>query len=117
MHEQNHIIDRKTGKRVSFGVVRMVNINPCVELSEYLLRCTWSQDVAVRLMTYHSRQILLLRHEQEKYLDSVLSRKGEEGQCAELTDPVIRRHIDESREGNILFPCRGYAGRRNRPRP
>lgn len=103
MHEQNHIIDRKTGKRVSFGVVRMANINPCVELSEYLLRCTWSQDVAVRLMTYHSRQILLLRHEQEKYLDSVLSRKGEEGQSAELTDPVIRRHIDESREGNILF--------------
>lgn len=103
MHEQNHIIDRKTGKHVSFGVVRMANINPCVELSEYLLRCTWSQDVAVRLMTYHSRQILLLRHEQEKYLDNVLSRKGEEGQSAELTDPVIRRHIDESREGNILF--------------
>lgn len=103
MHEQNHIIDRKTGKHVSFGVVRMANINPCVELSEYLLRCTWSQDVAVRLMTYHSRQILLLRHEQEKYLDSVLSRKGEEGQSAELTDPVIRRHIDESQEGNIIF--------------
>lgn len=80
----------------------MANINPCVELSKYLLRCTWSQDVVVRLMTYHSRQILLLRHEQEKYLDSVLSRKGR-GQSAELTDPVIRRHIDESREGNILF--------------
>ena len=103
MHEQNHIIDRKTGKHVSFGVIRMANINPCVELSECLLRCTWSQDVAVRLMTYHSRQILLLRHEQEKYLDSVLSRKGEEGQSVELTDPVIRCHIDESQEGNILF--------------
>lgn len=57
----------------------------------------------MRLMTYHSRQILLLRHEQEKYLDSVLSRKGEEGQSVELTDPVIRRHIDESPEENILF--------------
>lgn len=103
MHEQNHIIDRKTGKHISFGVIRMANINPCVELSEYLLQCTWSQDVTVRLMTYHSRQILLLRHEQEKYLDSVLSRKGEEGQNVELTDPVIRRHTDESQEGNIIF--------------
>ncbi len=103
MHALNHVIDQKTGKHISFGVVRMANINPCVELSEYLLRCAWSPDYAMRLMTYHSRQILLLRHEQEKYLDSVLSRKGEEGQSAELTDPVIRRHIDESREGNILF--------------
>lgn len=76
MHEQNHIIDRKTGKRVSFGVVRMANINPCVELSEYLLRCTWSQDVAVRLMTYHSRQILLLRHEQENIWTAYCPARG-----------------------------------------
>lgn len=103
MHALNHVIDPKTGKHISFGVVRMANINPCVELSEYLLRCTWSPDYAMRLMTYHSRQILLLRHEQEKYLDSVLSRKGEEGQSVELTDPVIRHHIDSSPEGNILF--------------
>lgn len=103
MHALNHVIDQKTGKHISFGVVRMANINPCVELSEYLLRCVWSAGYAVRLMTYHSRQILLLRHEQEKYLDSVLSRKGEEGQSVELTDPVIRRHIDESQEENILF--------------
>lgn len=103
MHALNHVIDQKTGKHISFGVVRMANINPCVELSEYLLRCAWSAGYAVRLMTYHSRQILLLRHEQEKYLDRVLSRKGEEGQSVELTDPVIRRHIDESQEENILF--------------
>lgn len=103
MHALNHVIDQKTGKHISFGVVRMANINPCVELSEYLLRCAWSAGYAVRLMTYHSRQILLLRHEQEKYLDRVLSRKGEEGQSVELTDPVIRHHIDSSPEGNILF--------------
>lgn len=103
MHALNHVIDQKTGKHISFGVVRMANINPCVELSEYLLRCAWSPDYAMRLMTYHSRQILLLRHEQEKYLDRVLSRKGEEGQSVELTDPVIRHHIDSSPEGNILF--------------
>lgn len=103
MHALNHVIDQKTGKQISFGVVRMANINPCVELSEYLLRCAWSAGYAVRLMTYHSRQILLLRHEQEKYLDRVLSRKGEANQCVELTDPIIRRHIDESQEENILF--------------
>ncbi len=52
-------------------------------------------------MAYHSRQVLLMRHEQEKYLDKILKRdKGDEHI---LKDDVIRGHIDNSQANNILF--------------
>ena len=103
LHEAHYIIDKKTGKHISFGIIRMANINPCVALSLYLLRSTWRPGYTVRLMTYHSRQILLLRHEQEKYLDQVLKRKYKKGEPVNLVDPVIRRHIDETDDKNITF--------------
>ena len=39
------------------------------------MECDWPDDVDVKIMAYHSQQIMLLRHEQEKHLDSVLKRK------------------------------------------
>ena len=103
LHENNYIIDQKTGKRISFGLIRMANINPCVDLSLYLLSCEWSKEYEVRLMTYHSRQVLLLRHEQEKYLDGMLQRKYAKGKPVDLTDSVLRKHIDHIDAPNVLF--------------
>jgi CRISPR-associated endonuclease/helicase Cas3 len=103
LHNANHVIDKRTGKKVSFGVVRVANITPCVKLSQYLLETDWPDDTAPRIMTYHSRQVLLMRHEQEKYLDSVLRRKYRAGIPVEFSDPVIRKHIDETPAGNIIF--------------
>lgn len=103
LHRDHHVVDRKTGKNISIGVIRMANVNPCVELSLYLMQCNWPDHTAVRVMTYHSRQILLLRHEQEKYLDSVLKRKQENGQVVDIEDPVMRNHIDHETEEDIIF--------------
>lgn len=103
LHRDHHVVDRKTGKNISIGVIRMANVNPCVELSLYLMQCNWPDHTAVRGMTYHSRQILLLRHEQEKYLDSVLKRKQENGQVVDIEDPVMRNHIDHETEEDIIF--------------
>lgn len=103
LHESNHVIDEKTGKKISYGVVRMANIAPCVALSQYLLKCDLPNDTAIRFMTYHSRQILLLRHLQEKYLDKILNRKKEKSDRVQLNDPVLRNHIDQVEEKNILF--------------
>lgn len=66
----------------------MANIDPCVKVSLYLLQNTdWDKDdITPRIMTYHSRQILLLRHEQEKYLDSVLKRKTLYGEPVDIKD-------------------------------
>lgn len=104
LHGHHHTVDTRTGKRVSFGVVRMANIPPCVELAQYLLQADWSDGIAPKLMAYHSRQVLLLRHEQEKHLDTILRRKEKPG-----TDPDafnnrwIRQHLDSTAADDVTF--------------
>lgn len=113
-HQQHHSIDKKTAIKVSFGVVRVANISPCVELTKYLLQADYPQDTQVKVMAYHSQQVLLLRHEQEKHLDEVLKRKEKVGVPQQaFSNPVIRKHLDlcakkscpknNSHINNILF--------------
>lgn len=103
LHENHHVVDKKTGKNISIGVIRVANVNPCVALSIYLLQCSWPENTAVRVMTYHSRQILLLRHEQEKYLDAVLKRNREMSRTVDIEDSVLRKHIDGTEKENLIF--------------
>jgi CRISPR-associated endonuclease/helicase Cas3 len=104
LHTHHHSVDAKTGKRVSFGVVRMANIPPCVALTQYLLQADWRDGIAPKVMAYHSRQVLLLRHEQEKHLDNILQRKEKNGEVAEaFKDPMIRRHLDHTDADDVLF--------------
>lgn len=100
LHANNHIVDDKTGKNVSFGIIRTANIDPCVQVSQYLLTCNWREGYTARVMTYHSRQILLLRHVQEKYLDRVLKRKDAKA-C--LQDTIVRRVLDTTTADHVLF--------------
>ncbi|NMT18877.1 hypothetical protein HKA99_31520, partial [Vibrio parahaemolyticus] len=75
-HQHHSTFDLVSQTHVSFGVVRVANIQPCVRLTQYLLACDgWPEDTEIRCMAYHSQQVLLLRHEQEKHLDIVLKRK------------------------------------------
>ena len=91
LHEQHNTIDEATGKHVSFGVIRMANIPPCIEISRYLLESDWEENFAPKIMAYHSRQVLLLRHEQEKHLDHVLKRKEKLGEIPKaLENKIIR---------------------------
>ena len=104
LHKQHHTIDIKTGKKVSFGVIRVANIPPCVALSQFLLHANWSTDIAPRVMAYHSRQILLLRSEQEHHLDVVLKRKEKVGQPPQaFADEIIRQHLDSVSQENVIF--------------
>jgi len=100
-HEHHNFEDTKTNKAISIGVVRMANINPCVDLTHYLLDNNLAQDTEIKVMAYHSRQVLLMRHEQEKYLDKILKRH--KGDDHILNDNVIRSHIDNSKAKNIIF--------------
>ena len=99
-HLHNNTLDPCTQKHVSFGVVRVANINPCIALTKYLASAEWPDTVDVRVMAYHSQQVLLLRHEQEKHLDNVLKRKEPDRL---FNDPIIRQHIDSSFAENILL--------------
>lgn len=104
LHAQHHTVDEKTGKKVSFGVVRMANIPPCIALTQYLLNTDWAEDVMPKVMAYHSRQVLLLRADQETHLDAVLKRKEKLGAMpVALSHPIIRAHLDATTAGNVLF--------------
>jgi len=108
-HEHHHTIDTKTGLTVSFGVVRIANIQPCVQLTRFLLEHDWPEDTEARVMAYHSRQVLLLRHEQEKHLDAVLKRKEKPGEQPQVfNNDQIRSHLDsiaseQTNVKNLLF--------------
>lgn len=103
LHSNHHVIDEKTGKEVSFGLVRLANINPCVNMTLSLLSADWPDDTAVFLMCYHSRQVLLLRHEQETYLDYVLRRKHEKEKRVSFQDTVLRAHLDRNQKQRCIF--------------
>lgn len=103
-HKQHGSADPMTGKIVSFGVVRMANVDPCIALTEYLVAATWPEGIDVRVMAYHSKQILILRHEQEKHLDQILKRKEKKGEApAAFDNLVIRHHLDNSDAKHIIF--------------
>ena len=104
LHQQHHSIDPISKKRVSFGVVRVANIPPCVALTQHLLNADWQSGITPKVMAYHSRQVLLLRHEQEKHLDLVLKRKEKAGEIpVAFKNPVIRAHIDGASTDDIVF--------------
>jgi CRISPR-associated endonuclease/helicase Cas3 len=103
-HQQHHSTDDKTGINVSFGVVRVANISPCIALTQYLLEEEYPEKTQVKVMAYHSKQVLLLRHEQEKHLDAVLKRKEKKGKAQQaFSDPVIRKHLELSNTENLIF--------------
>lgn len=104
LHRNHHTVDPQTGKKVSFGVVRVANIPPCVALTQFLLNAEWSENIAPRSMAYHSRQVLLLRSEQERHLDTVLKRKEKHGeQPASFLNEVIRQHLDSTDAEHVIF--------------
>ena len=103
LHDAHGIIDPLSGKKISFGLIRVAHVNSCAALGKFLLEAEWTADYSPKIMIYHSRQTLLLRHEQEKYLDRVLKRKGEAMDCVNIKDDVIRRHIESAKENNLLF--------------
>jgi len=82
-HKRHHTIDKITNIRVSFGVVRMANIQPCIELAKFLAKEEY-EEIELKVMAYHSNQVLLLRHAQERYLENILKRKEKKEKSLEL---------------------------------
>ena len=100
MHSKHFILDKPSSKRVSFGVVRVANIKPCVRLSKFLLEADWPEDTQVKVMTYHSSQILLVRTEQEKHLDEILKQRKT---TSPFESELIRKDLNELTCGNVIY--------------
>jgi len=109
MDQDHYTVDEKTNLAISFGVMRVANISPCVALTQYLLNdFECPPNTEIRVMAYHSQQVLLMRAEQERHLDSVLKRKETIGEMPQaFSQPIIRQHLDEIKGNNnakkVLF--------------
>lgn len=103
-HKNHNTTDPKSGTKVSFGVVRMANIAPCIDLTKFLLQKECPENIHIKTMAYHSQQVLLLRHEQEKHLDHVLKRKEHANDPpAAFKNPIIRSHLDAHTAQHMTF--------------
>ncbi|HEY0200560.1 MAG TPA: type I-F CRISPR-associated helicase Cas3, partial [Burkholderiaceae bacterium] len=94
-----------SGKRVSFGLIRMANIDPLfdVALAMYRLGAPAS-GVRVHLCMYHSQFPLLARSAIERQLDAVLNRRpARDGADPALQQPTIRALIEASPEADQMF--------------
>lgn len=101
-HQWHSIEESKSGKCISFGVVRMANIDPCIRLTRYLLNADWPDDVDAKCMAYHSRQILIMRNAQEKHLDELLKRNDDDSQAI-FQNGVVQQYIRDSKAQNLIF--------------
>jgi CRISPR-associated endonuclease/helicase Cas3 len=97
---QNHSVDGRTDKRVSFGLIRMANIDPLIDVARALLALEAPPGVRVHLCVYHSRHPLLVRSAIEARLDRLLQREKPE---AVFKDAEIRRLLDGDPATDHLF--------------
>jgi CRISPR-associated endonuclease/helicase Cas3 len=61
LHSRHHSIDECTGTRVSFGLMRMANIEPLFEVALAMFRQPALEGARIHLCVYHSRHPLLIR--------------------------------------------------------
>ena len=100
LHDAHAGIDPVSGKRVSFGIARMANIHPIVEVARALVAGDMPADTRLHLCVYHSRFPLLQRSAIEAMLDTTFNRRDADG-VWKL--PEIRAAIDDHPEQNHLF--------------
>jgi CRISPR-associated endonuclease/helicase Cas3 len=101
---QNHTVDGKSGKKVSFGLIRMANIGPIFDVALALYKLGAPQDVRIHLCVYHSQYPLFLRSDIEHRLDTCLNRRSKNtSQDPALAHQDIRERIDQYPEKNHLF--------------
>lgn len=93
LHNAHAEVDPVAGKRVSFGIVRMANIEPLVAVANALYRMGAPSDTHIHLCVYHSRFPLVQRSAIEYLLDTSFNRREDEGQGV-YKKPEIRRLLD-----------------------
>jgi len=104
LHQRHHDTDPVTDKRVSFGLVRMANIAPLVEVALALYRLGAPAGMRLHLCVYHARTPLLLRSAIERVLDQTLDRR-DEGAVFRLSE--VRARLDTHDEIDQTFVVLG----------
>ncbi|WP_288132659.1 type I-F CRISPR-associated helicase Cas3f [Microbulbifer sp.] len=100
LHDRHHTTDPQSGKRISFGLIRMANIDPLFETALALYKQKMPKGFHVHLCVYHSQHPLMVRSDIERRLDTALDRHDE---LAVFELPDIRRRIDTWSAKDQLF--------------
>jgi CRISPR-associated endonuclease/helicase Cas3 len=100
LHRQHHSEDPKTGQRVSFGLIRMANIDPLFDVALNLFALGAETGCQIHICVYHSRHPLLIRAAIERELDAVLKRHDPE---AVFQYRNIRERLDATAGQDHLF--------------
>jgi CRISPR-associated endonuclease/helicase Cas3 len=105
LHRQHHSVDPRSTKRVSFGLVRMANIEPLIDVALALYRQGATEGIRIHLCVYHSQFPLLLRSSIERRLDQALNRRWPDRDQPEpvFQLPDIRQRLDRYDEPDHLF--------------
>lgn len=106
LHQHHSTEDPTSGKRVSFGLVRMANINPLVAVARALYEQGGLKGLRVHLCVYHSQFPLLVRSEIENQLDQLLNRSGPDPKDI-LNLPLVRSRLNEYPENDQIFMVLG----------
>lgn len=101
LHRDHAESDPVSGKRVSFGIVRMANIEPLFDTARELFALGASEDTRIHLCVYHARFPLLHRSAIEHQLDAAFNRRGDSQAVYRL--PTVRAALDAHPEREHLF--------------
>lgn len=97
---QHHHSTAADGRRVSFGLLRMANIDPLIELAQALHAQDAPAGTRLHLCVYHSRFPLLLRSAIERQLDTLLRRHQPQ---AVFEHPLVHEALARYPEVDHLF--------------
>ena len=100
LHDEQHVVDTSTGKFVSFGLIRMANIDPLYDVAKALLSQGSNEPYFIHLCPYHSHHPLIVRSSLEAVLDRVLDRK-EPDRVFSL--PEVRGWLSSNNERHQIF--------------
>ncbi|CAD5354204.1 CRISPR-associated nuclease/helicase Cas3 subtype I-F/YPEST [Enterobacter cancerogenus] len=73
LHHAHHSV-HKSGKTVSFGLIRLANINPLVAVAQALMTMPAPENTCIHYCVYHGRHPLVVRSHIEARLDSAFTR-------------------------------------------
>ncbi len=102
LHAAHAEADPVTGKRASFGIVRMANIEPIFAVARALIEDAMPADTRLHLCVYHARFPLAQRSAIEAMLDATFNRRDKNA-VAVWQLPEVRHALDAHPEPNQLF--------------
>lgn len=94
MHRHHHVVDEKSGKNLSLGVVRWNNVAPSMLHSRFLLDRACSDDHDIFVVPYNGTLLPAVRYHVETALNKMLKRKPRNGNDPVLSNDIVRNVLD-----------------------